>query len=145
MGDIVCVGCADTGRNSKGGVCVPCQKNGRHPVRSGVLRAVGGLFDRMAKDGAVPTQEEVVAAVAWAYAPAITYGAGYRGKGGVMAMFGGPTPDLHGIYETVPGDGFNADKPAFVIEFTKTTFGGEPKARPIARWKGDRWVSRKAK
>jgi len=143
MDEITCIACDDTGLNSRGGLCSPCHKRGRQPRRDAVLGVVEGLFAKYWEDAKIPTEEEVVAAVRWAYSPRITYAAGYRGADGSMGMFAGPTPALTDMFDITPeADPYG--RVAYIVEIVRANcMGCEPTIRPVARWHGGRWQRKK--
>jgi len=142
-GKITCIACGDTGLNSRGDLCSPCRKHGRQPRRDAVLNAVKRLFAGCWKRDKIPTEEEVVAAVRWAYGPRVTYAAGYRGADGSMGMFAGPTPALLDVLGITPeADPYG--RTAYIVEIVRATHReGEPTIRPVARWRGGRWQRKK--
>lgn len=141
--DFRCVACGDTGINSRGGPCVPCQTNGRQLLRAATIQAIKTVFARCAAANRLPDPCELRSAIEWAYQPRITYAAGYRNQDGSMAMFAGPTPKRENItYDIVPDEG--DPRPAYIVEFTKGAgYGDEPTIRPNMRWKDGYWVERR--
>lgn len=137
-----CVGCGDTGLNSKGGACVPCQRSGRQTLRRNVVAAVEAVFAEYNAIGELPPRLRVEDAIAWAYKPRVEYAAGYR-DGQSMGMFAGQTANINEIFDAVPDEKEN--RPAYIVSFTRTTYGAEPLVKPEAKWIDGRWVRRKGK
>lgn len=131
-----CIGCGDTGINSRGGVCVPCQSNGRTFLSDAVSCAIAEAF----RDKPVPRMEELVDILRWAYRPRVTYGACFRGDGGEVGVFEGPHRTIEECMVTPP---VACDMPAYIVEFIRRGYNEEPHVRPVAMWHGMRWRLRK--
>ena len=137
-----CVGCADTGLNSKGGLCHPCKAKGRQTVKDTLVEAVADLFDAALGRGRIPTEADVLQIVEWAYVPKVTYAAGFRGNnGGSMVMFAGPSRDIDVMLQTTPPRAGTA----YIVRLTKQAPNEEPKMKPMAKWRVDKWRIKKAK
>lgn len=141
-----CPACNDTGRDSTGGPCHPCLVNGRQPLRDAVLGAVAVLFVEYTNK--LPTEEQVIKAVKWAFGPKVMYAAGYRDKDGGMGMFNGPHPDFGAMLNATPPGGLmhrqcGDPRPAYIVKLTTTIYNGELIIEPVARWKDGRWQTKK--
>lgn len=141
--DYQCEACGSTGINSRGGACVPCQKNGRQLLRNAVISATKVVFAKALEAGRLPDPCELRSAIDWAYQPRVMFAAGYRDPDGSMAMFAGPTPRRENItYDISPDE--NDPRPAFIVELIKAdVYREEPTVRPNMKWKDGFWVGRR--
>jgi len=144
--DVVCTACGDTGRNSKGGACSPCLKNGRQPLRDAVMDAVSDLFAFCRATGGLPKEEEVLDCVRRLFEPEVAYfgpdtiyAVGYRDKNGGLVAQAGPVPDLETMLAFEP-EGL---RQVFIVKLTRTANETEPKMTPVARWVGNEWERKK--
>lgn len=141
MSEYTCVSCGDTGINSKGGICTPCHRQGRQPLKRAVLGALKQVFAECHEMGRLPDPCELRSAIDWAYAPRVLYAAGYRDKDGGMAYFSGASVDQKSVFVTPPE--LSDPRPAFVVALIKDDhYKEEPILEPIARWNGAKWVTR---
>ena len=139
-----CMACGDTGLNSRGDLCGPCQANKREPLREGIMSVVTRLFDDAKKENRIPTHQEVRDAMEWALSPKVQYAAGFRDTDGSMGMFAGPEPDPVDLYDSEPPKDRTGRK-AFIVRMVRTTFKGEPTIEPVARWHKGQWQRKKVK
>lgn len=136
--EYTCVGCGDTGINSRGGPCVPCLKHKRHPFKKALL----GALEELITDAApVPSVEKVASVCKWAYRPRVMYAAGYR-IDGEMQFFAGPTPHIGNLDDVMLDVG--VPHPAYIVVITKSQYyWQEDGMKPIAKWDGEKWVHRR--
>lgn len=139
-----CVACGDTGRNSQGGPCGPCQRRGRQPLRDTLLAGIGRLWDEYDGPGPGPGVEECLAFVRWAYRPRIMYAAGRKARGSAeVGMFAGPCDTIDAILEVAPKP---EEEPAYIIKLTRPLlYGDVPTHEPVAKWVDGQWRKRKQK
>ena len=152
---VVCPACNDTGLNSSGGLCHPCQVKSRQPLRDAVLAAVTEVFAERYTNGGLPTLEQVKEVVDWAFKPHVVYAIGYPLENGGVDIIFGPdrSVDVMFVWNGYPVNnrhdgglkGFGLDKKLYIVKFTKTTFHSVPLIEPIARWKDGKWQMKPTK
>ena len=144
---VKCVACQDSGRNSKGGVCIPCHRMGREPVKDVVLQAVKDVFADAWHDEKLPSDSAVRKAVDWALQPRISFVVGWRDKDratpGLMATHEPSTltemlcviPDTQGVF---------LERKFYIAKITcGERYTDEFTYKPVARWKNGKWKQKK--
>lgn len=128
-----CIACGGSGKNSKGGSCIPCAK----AVKPGYVI----IDDPIVPGKASPKQ--IRAAKKWMKEtiaerkkPKKYYAAGFRVLK-KMAYFAGPMHNVNELREYEPP---HEDHPAYIVRIFQ-----DDTIKPIAKWINGEWVRKKSK
>jgi len=134
-----CPACGDTGFSERlASECPACIAAGRQPLRD----ALASLFKHWWGSGRYPSEEDAVEVVRWAYRPAVTYVVIRRWADGTMDVLSRYTPVAKELLEHKLRSDNEYARLTYIAKAVKGDTPADTSYKPIARWRGGRWLKR---